>query len=244
MQANISAIIIAKNEQDMIEPALKSLDFVEEIIVIDNDSSDNTVNIAKKYKAKVFYDDADRFDSLREKGLKKAKQDWVLYLDADERISESLKKEIIKVIKSSRKSAFYIKRKNYFLGTRMYDDKVQRLFQKDLLKRWKGQVHETPVFKGEAGTLNNYIDHYTHRDIFSMLEKTNRWSEIEAKLRYETNHPPIKVWRIFRIMITETYHQFTKKKVHKYGMAGWIEGLFQIIDKIIVYIKLWELQQK
>ena len=77
-----------------------------------------------------------------------------------------------------------------------------------------------------------------------MLEKTNRWSEIEARLRYEAKHPPIKVWRIFRIMITEMYHQFAKKKVHKYGMAGWIEGLFQIIDKMIVYIKLWELQQR
>jgi len=244
MQANISAIIIAKNEQDMIEDALKSLDFVEEIIVIDNDSSDDTVNIAKKYKAKVFYDDANRFDSLRKKGLKKAKQDWVLYLDADERISKPLKNEIIKATKLSRKSAFFIKRKNYFLGTRMYDDQVQRLFQRDFLKSWRGQVHETPIFKGEVGVLKNYIDHYTHRDISSMLEKTNRWSEIEAKLRYDANHPPIKVWRIFRIMITETYHQFFKKKVHKYGMAGWIEGLFQIIDKMIVYIKLWELQQK
>jgi glycosyltransferase involved in cell wall biosynthesis len=244
MQANISAIIIAKNEQEMIEAALKSLDFVEEIIVIDNDSSDNTVSIAKKYKAKVFYCDADRFDALRDKGLKKAKQDWVLYLDADERISDSLKREIIKVTKSSKFSAYFIKRKNYFLGTRMYDDQVQRLFQRDFLKRWQGQVHETPVYKGETGTLKNYLDHYTHRDIASMLEKTNRWSEIEAKLRFDAHHPPIKVWRIFRIMITEGFNQFAKKKVYKYGLAGWIEGMFQIIDKMIVYIKLWELQQK
>lgn len=240
----LSVIIITKDEAEMLPDCLKSVSFADEIILIDEDSTDETTEIAKDYGTKVISTKDKRFDEKRNLGMKAAKFDWIFYIDADERVSGNLRNEVSKLLKTPTASTYIVKRDNYFLGVKMYQDKVERLFLKKTLKGWTGEVHESPQYEGKVGQLNFPLTHFTHRNITSMLEKTNKWSQVEANLRFKSGHPPVKSWRLIRIAITEFINQFVKKRIFIYGTAGWIEGIFQVIDKLIIYVKLWELQQK
>lgn len=244
MPNNISVIILTKDCEETLEETLKSVRWVDEIIIIDQNSKDATISIAKKYTNAIFQESNERFDVRRNSGMAKASNPWIMYIDADEIVTPALQKEIMVVCNSEVPKNFEIVRENYFLGTKMYPDTMQRIFHKKTLKEWQGKVHETPLYEGEMITLKNKLLHHTHRSITSMLEKTNHWSAIEAQLRFEAKHPAIKPWRVIRIALTEMYHQFVNKKVYRFGIRGWIEGWFQVIDKIIVFVKLWELQQR
>lgn len=252
----ITAVIIAKNQEKLIKQALESVMFCDEIIVIDNGSEDKTKEIAKKY-AKVFDYKTNSFSELRNFGLSKVETDYVLYLDTDERISEELKINIRKVLsEDSEVSGFKLLRKNYYLGSSKknewpYVEKLERLFKKEKLKKWEGELHESPVVEGktlpagrQVGELDGYILHFTHRDLESMLEKTINWSETEALLRYNSNHPKITWWRFPRIMITAFLNSYIKQRGYKAGTVGIIESIYQAFSAFITYAKLWELQNK
>ncbi len=242
----ISAIIIAKNEESMIKDAIESVLFCDEIIVVDNGSVDKTKEIAQKY-AKVYDFKSSSFSDLRNFGLSKVEFDYVLYLDTDERISEELKKNIRKVLsEASEYSAFRLLRKNYYLGENEwpYVEKLERLFKKDKLSKWKGELHESPIVDGKIGELDGYIFHFTHRDLESMLEKTIKWSTTESLLRYNTNHPQMTWWRFPRVMISAFLNSYVKQRGYKAGTIGIIESIYQAFSAFITYAKLWELQNR
>ncbi|MEK7517953.1 MAG: glycosyltransferase family 2 protein, partial [Patescibacteria group bacterium] len=158
----ISAVVIAKNEENMIADCLDSLSFCDETVVVDNGSDDRTVEIAKKMGAKAFTLETSDFSKLRNFGLEKAKKEWILYVDADERVSEGLKNEITHLINDSDRfeklNAYFLKRQNFYLGSSKknewpYIEKVERLFKKKFIKGWRGELHESPVINGEVGEL-------------------------------------------------------------------------------------------
>lgn len=243
----ITAIILTKNEEAMIADCIKSVSFCEEVILIDNYSADNTTAIAKKMKAEVYLYNDKSYAKKREFGRRKAKGNWLLYLDADERITGELADNIKKIINSDKDSfdAYKIKRKNYYFGTREWPstETFIRLFKKKSLKGWSGMIHETAQVEGEIGEIEGYINHYTHRDLASMLNKTIEWSAVEAQLRYEMHHPEMAGWRFFRVMITAFYDSFIRQKGYKAGTAGLIESIYQSYSLFITYARLWELQQ-
>lgn len=241
----ISAIIIAKNEEKMIKEALESLSFCDEIIVVDNGSQDKTKEISQKY-AKVYDYETKSFADLRNFGLSKAEGDYVLYLDTDERISEELKKSIKKVLsEDSEYAGFKLLRKNYYFGENEWPhvEKLERLFKKEKLKKWQGDLHESPVVEGKIGELEGYMYHFTHRDLESMLEKTISWSQTDALLRYNSNHPKMTWWRFPRVMITAFLNSYIKQRGYKAGTVGIIESIYQAFSAFITYAKLWELQR-
>ncbi len=94
----ISAVVLTKNEEKLIDTCLKSLKFANEIIIIDSGSTDNTLKIAEKYKIRIFKKSFTNFSDLRNEGIKQAKYEWIIYLDADEEIPKELKEEILKTI--------------------------------------------------------------------------------------------------------------------------------------------------
>jgi glycosyltransferase involved in cell wall biosynthesis len=242
----ISGIIIARNEEKMIGEALGSLSFCDEILVIDNGSIDNTSEIAEKNGAKVYEIKTNDFSELRNFALSKAENDWILYLDADERINDELKDSIKKAVSSESKFvAFFIKRKNFYFGNHEwpYIEKMERLFKKDKLQQWKGKLHESPVVEGEIGILDGFILHFTHRDLESMLNKTIEWSTQEALLRYNSGHPKMTWWRFPRVMMSGFLNSYVKQKGYKAGAAGMVESIYQAFSMFITYAKLWELQK-
>lgn len=245
--ATITGIIIAKNEEEMIADALKSLNFCNEIIVVDNGSSDKTLEIAESHKAKVISSKSLNFSELRNLGQKNSSGDYVLYIDADERVDESLRKSIVFEIKSNSSYAGYrIKRKNFYLGNNEWPkiEKLERLFKKEKLIGWKGEIHESPVVDGDIGELDGSLLHYTHRDLSQMLLKTIEWSDIESRMRIEAKHPRMSWWRFPRVMITSFINSFMRDKGYKLGTVGLLESIYQSFSTFITYAKLWELQNK
>lgn len=243
---SITAIIITRNEQDNLADCIKTLDFVSEIIVVDNCSSDSTVDIAKGFKSKVYEIAGLDFSYLRNIGKEKAKSEWLLYIDADERVTADLASQIKKAVGDPKdNNAFSFIRKNYFLGKPSPKlERMVRLMKKEALIGWQGSLHESPMFVGKAGDLSGYLLHYTHRDLSSMLSKTNEWSDIEAQLLYKSNHPPMAGWRFARIMITSFFRSFVKDGGWKMGAVGLIESTYQAFSNFITYVKLWEKQNQ
>lgn len=244
----LTAIIIAKNEEEMIAECLESVRFADLMIVLDNGSTDKTPEIAKKKGAKVYSIDLKDFSALREYGLKKAPAGYILYLDADERVTDGLQDEIQKILFVDKPTfaAYRIPRKNFYLGNNPWPttEKLERLFVRRFLKGWKGKLHETAVVAGEIGELEHPILHYTHRDLASMVAKTNTWSETEAKLRLDASHPAMAWWRFPRVMLSAFVDSYIKQEGWKAGTVGLIESIYQGFSMFITYAKLWELQQK
>ncbi|MGB6838900.1 MAG: glycosyltransferase family 2 protein [Microgenomates group bacterium] len=244
----ISTIIIAKNEEEKIGECLESLSWADEVIVVDSGSTDKTVEIARKKKAKVIRYTKGGFSDWRNKGAKEAKGDWLLYVDADERVTPLLRKEILTLIKNSPdKSLYAIPRRNIILGKEMkhggwWPDYVKRLMKKSNFKKWEGELHENPVVDGKLGHLKEPLTHLKHDNLGEMVEKTNEWSQIEARLLFDADHPKMTWWRFFRIMATELWHRLIKLKGFLDGTKGVIYAIYQMWSKFVTYAKLWEMQ--
>lgn len=243
----LTCIIITRNEERNIAACIASAKFSNQIIVVDNKSKDKTVEIAKKQGALVISNNFSDFSKQREEGLKHNKSDWIIYLDADERITPELRGEIEEILKSPNSvDVFKIKRRNFYFGKFQWTfyDNLERLFKKDVIKGWYGKIHESPVIEGKIGELNNYIDHFTHSDLTSMLSKTIEWSDTEARIRLNSSHPRMSWWRFPRVMMTTFFSYYIKQRGYKVGTAGIVESMFQSYSIFITYAKLWEMQNK
>lgn len=243
----ISAIILAKNEENRIKDCLESLAFCSEIILVDNGSTDETALIAKKQGALVISSDTLSFAELRNIGLKKALGDWVLYVDADERVTSGLEQNILKAVSSNSEfHAFTIERENYYLGNHKWPvtERLERLFIKKYLLGWYGELHESPRVEGKIGKLDGVLRHYSHRTLTEMLNKTIVWSDVEARLRLDSRHPKISWWRLYRVTISGFWNSYISQNGWKAGTAGLVESIYQAFSMFITYAKLWELQQK
>jgi glycosyltransferase involved in cell wall biosynthesis len=241
----ITGIIIAKNGEKLIGEALQSIKFCDELIVINNNSLDKTGEVAVSFNAKVYDINSGDFSELRNYGLSKSNSDYVLYIDTDERVDDLLKENIKKILSDEIKySAFKLKRKNFYFGNHEWPqiEKLERLFVKKNLEGWYGKLHESPKFTGEAGDMEGFLLHFTHRDLESMLSKTIDWSDKEALLRFNSGHPKMIWWRFPRVMITAFLSSFIKQKGFKAGTAGVVESIYQAFSMFVTYAKLWELQ--
>lgn len=245
----LSALILTKNEEEIIEDCLKQLDFVDEIVVVDQKSSDKTQKIVKKYTNNIFESQDEDFDKNRNLLSKMAKGKWLFYLDSDERLTNELKLEIKKSIEDDKFSAFYIPRKNYILGRAVnhggwWPDYAPRLFKKDDFLGWSGKIHESPQFVGKAGYFKNPLIHITARNLNLMLKKTIQWAKIEADLYYRTNNPKVSVIKVFKASALEFTYRYIVKRGFLDGVVGLMEAIFQALHKVIVFVYLWELQNE
>lgn len=243
----ISVIILAKNVSEEIIPALVSSQFADELIVVDTGSTDNTVEIAKKYQAKIVHSTGESFSKWRNDGAKAAKGDWLLYLDSDERIPKKLATEIIETVKNPTHQAYTISRYEIFLGKHMVhwpDPRVLRLIEKKSLKHWEGKLHEQPKIKGTIGDLESQMVHLSHKNIDEKVISTLSWSRHEAQMFFDAGHPQMVWWRFLRIMFTEAWDRAVKQGLWKDGTEGWLEIIYQIFSRFVTYERLWEMQRK
>lgn len=249
----ISALIIAKNEQEMIGSCIDCLQWCDELIVIDSGSTDDTIKIAESKGASVISFSHPSFSRLREEALKQSAGDWVIYIDADERVTPKLAKEIEVNIETNQATAFSLNRENYHFGAKFSyggwgTEQVIRVFNKSKLKGWSGEVHESPVFDGEVVALKIPLIHLTHRSIRDGLLKTAAWTPIEAKLIAEsiekTGSKKVNKLTILKKGFMEFVRRYIFKKGYRDGNPGFMESLVQGINKILVYMQVWELQQK
>ena len=178
----ISAVIMAFNEEKNIERCLKSLAFVDEIIVVDNLSLDKTVELSKKYTDKIFTqkNNPKEIDLQKNLGFEKASSDWILSIDADEEVSIELAQEIKKVLSSHKSQSingYWIPRRNIIFGkfiknSGWYPDPQLRLFRKGKAKFVKQHVHEPVKLDGEAAYLSSDLIHHHYNSISEFLSRT------------------------------------------------------------------------
>ena len=248
MKIKISAILIVKNEEKMIANALKTVGWCDEIIVIDNNSIDQTKNIAQKFTNKIFSSSEVSFSKLRQLASQKASGDYLFYLDADERVTRKLKEEIIGILENKKKINLKIRRKNMFYGRYFYfgnwqKDWVLRFFAKQNLLSWSGDIHETPNVTGETTMLVQELIHFTHRNTKENTLKSASWTLMEAQLLASQSAKVTRLM-ILRKGIMEFWRRFFYYRGYKDGMEGFIESLVQGMNKFLIYIQIWELQQK
>jgi len=248
MTPSISAIVIARNEADMISNCLETLKWCDEVIVVDNNSNDHTEEIAQLWGARVIAGQGD-FAQLRNLGLQKCKADWILYIDADERVIPDLAQEIRAAMIDTTHTALSLNRSNVLYGHLLHhggwdQDRVVRLFKRDQLLKWEGQVHEHALVDGTSGELKTQLLHLTHRNVVDGLIKSSHWTPIEAELLYQAGTSKVKATTIIRKGIMEVWRRIVVKKGYQDGVAGWVEAIVQGINRMLVYIQVWELQQK
>ncbi len=252
MNQTLSVVIITKNEQDMLPGCLKSISWANEIIVIDCGSTDKTVSLAKKTTQKVFTHDWQGFASQKNFGIHKATSDWVLILDADERVSPSLRKEIQQLLKNDSTNlfaAYNIPFRNFFLGKEMKHGGWQgethiRLFQKGKALYHEQEIHEFLDIQGDTGHLTHEILHFSHRDISSNLLKTRQYAIIQAAYEYQRGMPKVTQWSLFRGIIEHFWLRYVTLKGYKDGMEGFVEATYQAFSQIfVIQSMLWEHQR-
>lgn len=249
MKLSVVLFTFWPEEETYIEACLKTVSWADEIVVIDNGANAKTLATVKKYTDKIYKSDSNDFAVRHNLGTQKATGDWLLYIDADERVSLDLRDEIQKELASPAAAAYKLRRVNYFLGKEVrfgdrYPDYVTRLFKKDKLLGWEGQIHESSKVDGPIKKLAAPLYHLTHRDIFYMMAKTANFSEHEAKLRLVAGHPSVVGWRLLRVLATELWTRLVRYQGLRGGTEGWIDSIFQAFSLFIVYVRLWELQRQ
>lgn len=245
----ISAIVITKNEEKNIKDCIKSLKWCDEIIIIDDNSTDKTLELIEKdEKIKIFKKELNNdFAEQRNFGLDKAKGEWVLFIDADERVSWELENEIKTVINKNNYDGFYVKRIDFMWGMKLEygetgDIKLLRL-AKINKGRWKGKVHEKWDINGKIGYLSNPILHYPHQTIGEFLQKINFYTSIRAKELYEQNKNAN-----FLSIILYTKIKFLQNYILKLGfrdgIRGFIIAVIMSLHSFLVRSKLWSIRDK
>lgn len=244
----ISVVVLSRNDEDLIKGCLESVKWADEILVVVDEGPGKAIDIAKRYTNKIYSNKQEDFSARRNLGMEKASGDWVLYVDADERVLKELKEEIQEIVKSSGKSAYALSRKNIIFGKLVsygpyQRDWMIRLFKKDRFKNWVGVVHEYGSFEGELGYTKNSLLHLTHRDLDQIVLKSLDWSNIDAKLRLDAAHPKMTSWRFLRIFITETFNQGIKRRGFFNGTIGVMDSMLQVFSLFMTYVRLWQMQQ-
>jgi|TARA_B110000908_G_scaffold72439_1_gene87444 glycosyltransferase involved in cell wall biosynthesis len=249
MMKKITAIIPTLNEEIHIDEAIKSVGFADEIIVIDSFSSDKTLELAQKHNVKIIKRKFDDFSTQKNFAIDQALHDWIYILDADERVTAEVEKEILEAVENPGKHVgFYVKRSFYLSGKKVkfggfQRDKVIRLFLKEFCRYNGNHVHETIAANGELGFFRHKIDHYSYRNYDHYISKLNHYAALRAKqmqsqgktvnLYHILIKPPVRffVHYVVRLGFLDGFSGFLIAKTHAYGV-------------LTRYIKLWLFNQK
>ena len=241
----LSAAVITLNEERNIVDCLRLLSFCDEIIVVDSGSKDRTVEIAKTFTDKVFYRPFNDFADQKNFALSKTSNEWILSVDADERVSDALRTEITKVISSTPKvGAYRIPREVYYMGKRlrfsgMQDDKPIRLFRRDA-GRFKQPIHEFFNTNQPVEVLKAHLIHCTTRSIKEEVEKSAYCTDIEARFLMDKKRRVGFFEREIRGMAIFLYHYLLKLGF----LDGWKGFLFAIYARRYTRLKYKKLARE
>ena len=243
----ISVIVITKDEEKNISDCLKSVEWTDEIIVVDAESTDNTVDHAKKFTDKVFIKKWEGYVPQKKYALSLASNKWTLSLDADERITPELKTEILNLSLDDI-SGYKIRRRNFLLNKEITscgwgNDYQLRLFEKEKTNMTDRLVHEGFIVDGKVGKLENPMLHYTFSSFTEYFNKINYYTSLQAEELIK-HKGKVSGWTIFSHTFSAFFVFFFTKRGFKDGVYGLIISLLHSVSTMLNYIKLWELQNK
>ena len=245
----LSLVVITKNEEDNIEKCLSSAyGWADEIVVVDDQSTDSTVALAEKYADKILHRRMDNEGTHRNWAYAQAKNEWVLSLDADEYVTEELKAEITEAIKNLAFHAYSIPLRN-FIGSYQvrysgwYPAGKLRLFMRRRFKYEEVEVHPRVFLEGETGHLTKDIVHKGYPDFEHFLTSLNRQTTLEARKWIQTGRHMSLGKAIWRTM-DRFPRSFIRKKGYKDGFIGFMIGFFASLYQIMSYAKYWQMKKE
>lgn len=249
----LSICLATYNEAENIRDFLLSVkDLADEIVIVDGGSQDDTVKLAKEFKAKVILADNPKiFHFNKQKAIDAASSEWILQLDADERMTTDLKKEIKSLISSdTKKNGFWTPRKNFFLGRFLtkggqYPDYTLRLYRKGKGYLPCKSVHEQAIVEGETGYLKNPLIHIADPTFERYLLRFNRYTTLMAQEFHVQHLPPgfITLVNFFIVKpIIWFLTTFIRHKGFVDGFPGFVFSFFSSLRFPVAYIKYWELK--
>ncbi len=239
----VTVIILAKNEEGNIEECIKTVLWCAEVIVIDDFSTDRTRQIAKKLGAKVFSRNLDDdFAAQRNFGLEKASEEWVFFVDADERVTEKLASEILNVTGGGYASGFYIRRRDVMWGRQLDHGEVGNVWLLRLAKKsaglWTKRVHEIWGIGSQVLKLNNPIFHYPHQTLREFIEDINYYSTLHARQKYEdgkhSNLLKILLWPKLKFL-----NNWIFRLGFLDGTAGFVHAVLMSFHSFLAWSNLW-----
>jgi len=247
----LTVTVITLNEEKDLRRCLESVrDLADEIVVVDSGSTDKTVEIAKKYGAKVYHRDFDNYSNQKNYAVKKATGDWILSMDADEEIPPKLSKEIREAIGSDEFVAFNMPRRNIILGKFIKYSRWQPEFERHVVwlfrkgkGKWVGDVHETVVLDGDVGRLKNAKVHYQYETVNEFMNMMNKYSELDAEQRIKNG---LK-FSFFRLIFDPVYN-FLVRFFYRLGFLdrwrGFVLSYLMAVYHLELWIKVWEKERK
>jgi len=243
----ISLIVITKDEEKNISDCLKSVEWADEIIVVDAESNDKTVELAKNFTDKVFTKKWEGYVPQKKYALGLAGNEWVLSVDADERITPELKTEILNLSPGDI-AGYKIRRKNFLLDKEITscgwgNDYQLRLFKKEKTDLTERLVHEGFTVDGKISKLENPMLHYTFSSFTDYFNKINYYTSLKAE-ELVKQKGKVGGWTIFSHTVSAFILFFINKRGFKDGVRGLIISLLHSVSTMLNYIKLWELQNK
>jgi len=250
----LSVALAVYNESDNLGPCLDSVkDLGDEIVIVDGGSTDDTVKIAQGYGAKVQVEEnRANFHINKQHAIDACTGDWILQLDADERVSTMLAEEIRKIISagmSAGADAYYLKRRNYFLGRwmnkgGMYPDPVIRFFKKGKASLPQASVHELMKVEGTTKWLQNDLLHIADPSFARYLLRSNRYTTLQADDWIKEGHIGRDTWSIILYMLIKPAIRFLeiyfRHKGFMDGFPGFVFAWYSGLHIASSYVKYWE----
>jgi len=245
----LTAIIPTGNEIHNIEAVIASVKFADEILIVDSFSTDGTYEKAKELATKVIRREYQYSASQKNWAIPQAAHEWVLLVDADERVTPELEKEIKETISNPTNNiAYWIGRNNHFMGERVKysgwrNDKVIRLFKRDLCKYEDKQVHAEIIADGAVDSLKNKLYHNTYITFDAYVEKMNRYATWQAK-DYDKKIGKLTPYHFILKPFWGFFKHYIVQSGFRDGVVGLTIGYMQAYVVFMRYVKLWLLRKK
>ncbi|MDP2132732.1 MAG: glycosyltransferase family 2 protein [Sulfuritalea sp.] len=225
----LSAVLITKNAASRLDDCLASLAFCAEIVVVDSGSDDATAGIAARHGARVIQSEWRGFGPQKQFAVEQASNDWVLCIDADERVSEPLRESIIAVVSAPTLGAYRFARCNRFMGRYLrhgegYPDWSLRLFDRRAARWSDDAVHEKVIASGGIGTLHGDLLHESAESLETYLAKQNRYSTLAASAALASGRRAT----VFHLLLSPLL-RFIKFYVFRLGLLDGLPGLVHIL---------------
>lgn len=247
--AKISVVINTLNEEANIAKALSSVKtFANEIILCDMDSDDRTVEIAKEFGVKIYtHKRVDYVEPARNYAISQATNEWILVLDADERIPKTLSSTLKQIVKNPKADYYRLPRKNIVFGkwlkhSRWWPDYNIRFFKKGSVS-WNEVIHSVPVTFGVGKDLpdivENAITHFHYVSVDQYLTRMNRYTSIQAKNKRREGY--VFTWMdLVQKPAGEFFSRYYFGEGYKDGLHGLALALLQSFSELVLYLKLWQ----
>ncbi|MCW8849659.1 MAG: glycosyltransferase family 2 protein [Melioribacteraceae bacterium] len=241
MKNKISATIITRNEEANIERCLLSLDWVDEIVIVDSFSEDQTIRICEKHGCKIIQTEWKGFGRTKKYAVDAASNDWILSIDADEEVTVELKNKILSILENPKFDGYKIKRTSYYLGSKIKYCGWDRDFPLRLFNRKSGsfndkEVHESVVINGKKDKINEALLHFTYPTISSHIAKMNRYTDLSL-------NQIDKKYSLFSSLflgINKFLKMYFLQKGFLDGKVGFLLSLNSAYGVFLKYIKTWQ----